>query len=270
MLTPLLKEAYEIISKEIELCKEAVKADEFCSFFCQEKEQHSFQVLSAGKYILKGIKKTLSEEQKDLYSFAALLHDVGRFKEIKLMMNNRNLRHDHGRYSMEKLVDLGYADKTLLLAILHHGHMLSDFYQDKDYLLLSEEKKQATEKLLFFVRDADKIANLKLFVDKPETGMMEEGRLPKRKDASPEIVQAFTEQRIADYSRLFGLEDWYFARLSWIFELHYAPSFSFIRQYDLVERHLAFLSPYVDDKFFLEFCKKQLNLFIDDHSCLEM
>ena len=263
MQSPLLKEAYKAISKIIKECQKTVKEDEFCSFFCREKEQHSFQVLSAGEYILKGLSEPLDEARADIYRFAALMHDVGRFKEIKLLMNDKSVRHDHGLYSAQMLTEMGYTDMSLHLAILHHGHMLNDFYTDKDYLALSDEKKKEAENLLFFVRDADKIANLKLFMDKPETGKMEESWLPKRKQVGSEIIQAFTQQRIANYRGILGVEDWYFARLSWIFELHYIPSFDFIRQYHLVDRNLDFLKDYVDDAAFLDFCRTQLNHFME-------
>lgn len=240
-----------------------MKNDTFGTFYCQEKEQHSFQVLSAGEYILNKLPLFFDEEKKNLYLSAALLHDIGRFKEIQLLLNDKSAKYDHGVLGKEELEELGIGNQIFHLAVLHHGHNLDDFYQDKNYLALDKNDKEATEALLFFIRDADKIANLKLFVDRPDIGKMDETYFPRCGKISEEIFKSYQEMRCSNYRLLKGVEDWFFARVSWIFELHYQPSFEFIRQYDLINRHLDFMKDYTDDIDFLKFCEKQLKTYIE-------
>ncbi|MBQ4084055.1 MAG: HD domain-containing protein [Alphaproteobacteria bacterium] len=262
-MTPFLKDSCKILQKKIKECKRIVHDDDFCRFYCQEKEQHSFQVLSAGEYILKKLPDSFDEEKKNLYLSGALLHDIGRFKEIRFLLKDKSLKYDHGRLGKEELEDLGIGDKIFHLAVLHHGHQLDDFYKDTDYLVLDDEDKKSAEALLFFIRDSDKIANLKLFVDRPDIGKMDEVYFPRTGKIAEEVVKSYQQMRCSDYRLLKGVEDWFFARVSWIFELHYHPSFEFIRQYDLIRRHLDFMKDYTDDLNFLKFCEEQLNTYIE-------
>lgn len=262
-MTVNLKNSCKILQKKIKECKRIVKDDDFCLFYCREKEQHSFQVLSAGEYILKRLPDSFDEEKTNDYLSGALLHDIGRFKEIRQLLNDKSLKYDHGRLGKEELEELSIGDAIFRLAVLHHGHQLDDFYQDADYLALSDEDKKSAESLLFFIRDADKIANLKLFVDRPDIGKMDETYFPRTGKISDEVIKSYQQMRCSDYRLLGGVEDWFFARVSWIFELHYRPSFEFIRQYDLVHRHLEFMKDYTDDLDFLKFCEKQLNSYIE-------
>ncbi len=67
----------------------------------------------------------------------------------------------------EKLRRIPEYDNILItLPVKHHGHLIEDFYTDSEYRNIEDRTiKEQVEKIIFTIRDADKIANFNLMMN---------------------------------------------------------------------------------------------------------
>lgn len=167
----MLKEAYRLLREQYEACCQVVAHDEFCLHFAQEKWRHSMQVAGAGNYLVRHIEalKDKSGEYIELVRTAVLLHDVCRFAEIVHLYHGEK-GYDHGVAGGELLKNMPrFMDIRIGLPIKHHGHMIEELYADDEYKNIGDKKLQKeVEEICFIIRDADKIANLRMLADEPD------------------------------------------------------------------------------------------------------
>ena len=95
-----------------------------------------------------------------------MLHDIARFDEIRERFLGAKGPFDHSVAGGEKLRKIPlYSDVRITLPIKHHGHLIGDFYKDEEYCAIADPVlKEEVEKILFLIRDADKIANFNLMM----------------------------------------------------------------------------------------------------------
>lgn len=150
----------------------AVKGSGFCRRFAAKKYRHSVQVLTIGREIAARDEQLKKEDAAfhALGEKALLFHDVGRFMEVYEMYRNNafadhgswfSKRCDHGLLSYEMMKnEPGYNDVRILAALKHHGHMMEEFYADPEFQDVADpETGRQLLAILFWVRDADKLAN---------------------------------------------------------------------------------------------------------------
>lgn len=150
----------------------AVKDSGFCRQFAAKKYRHSVQVLTIGRKIAARDEQLKKEDAAfhALGEKALLFHDVGRFMEVYEMYRNNafadhgswfSKRCDHGLLSYEMMKnEPGYNDVRILAALKHHGHMMEEFYADPEFQDVADpETGRQLLAILFWVRDADKLAN---------------------------------------------------------------------------------------------------------------
>ena len=131
----MLNEAHNLLENKYLKCFHTVKSDAYYASFANEKKRHSLQVLGAGNYLIRHIEwlKNKSPEYIELIKTAVFLHDIGRFDDIES-------RFLHGKACDHGIEGCNYLRKTELfndiricLPIKHHGHVIKDLYDDKEY-----------------------------------------------------------------------------------------------------------------------------------------
>lgn len=220
--------------------REAVKSVPDDSFFKESinhKYRHSVEVLRAGELIMQETDelKNLSEDLKKYAQKALLFHDVGRFEEAVLRYNTPHLeansevlnRYDHGLigYNTMRQNPL-YNDIRILLAIRYHGKMMDDV---KKSALWAEAEQSpqadAAKKILYLVRDADKLANLaKIKSDDHLRKDIFYKLLPdeaKYAGLSETVMRQFFAEQTILSATVYSFADRILQVISWIFDLNY-------------------------------------------------
>lgn len=233
------------------------------SFFKQSidhKFKHSISVLRIGKIVIGGTPE-LKEQPADFQNFAQaalLFHDVGRFEEAVKRYNTSDLKadarvlnqYDHGFIGYQKLKDNPlYNDIRILLAVCCHGKMMNDV---KKYSLWDEAQKSpyATDakKILYLVRDADKLALLEDI--KKEDQLRKDiffKLLPKEAleaGISENVKQQFFSRQTILSPSIYSFADRILLVLSWIFDLNYPKTKEIFKQEKYAEYLLSMLSQY--------------------------
>ena len=160
----MLAEAKYLLKKTYLPAQEKLSTSRDWQAFAEEKYVHSLQVLGAGNYILGHEEFFINKSPEfiDLAKTVLVLHDIARFEEIVRRSQNIT-NYDHGVEGAKLLEDLPpFSNILITLPIKHHGHMIEDFYNDDAFKAINDPQQiEDVKNLIFLVRDADKIANLK-------------------------------------------------------------------------------------------------------------
>ncbi len=244
-----------------------IEADAFGARVMDEKIRHSYQVLGAGNYLLRheAAFQTCSMEVKDKLQATVLLHDIGRFQESAL--GRYGLQIDHGIYGAELLEKTPmFGDITITLPIKHHGHLIDKLYADEIYLQLAEEMQAEIRKIIFLVRDADKLANFYLltrdFKHMESLFFVEKECLDGRaKKPSAAVLADFMARRAVDKEKMRNFADQALMIMACIYDMNYRSSFVLMEklgiQHKLWERFAKFF-----EETSLEGYKREIREFI--------
>ena len=263
-----LEKAKELLEKEYkQRRKEDVSG--FLIELMEEKIRHSYQVLGAGKYLLKHEPYfgNISDDEKDFLQAVVLLHDVARFYEF-LVLGQEGKRIDHGCYGADMVAKIPMFNKVeAILPIRHHGHLIETLYEDKDYQNLSLDMQEKVKRIAFLVRDADKLANFYLLVTKFKemSSLFFSGRsfkTPHKKDVSAEVWDDFNHYNTVKKKYITNFAEQALGFFSWIFDLNYDFSFIFINKLHLVEKLSTAFSIYWKQKD-KKYAIKQVQEFVE-------
>lgn len=267
----------ELLRKHYLSTREYVKDSPYHIIFADEKIHHSLQVLGAGKYILKHEPafQNRSPEFIGLAKTACILHDIGRFDEIKklyelsLKCHSENSfvpHYDHGELGCKILQNIReYNDPRLTIAVRHHGHLIEDFYADLEYQNIQEAKlSEEIEKIIFLVRDADKIANInllmtdneqfkRLFFDNSPIGPF-----------NPELLNNFFAAKTINRNQVHSRGDRILHLIAWIFDLNFKISFKYLNDCGRIQHQLNCLRQCNPDTKFQEKIENFVNSYISN------
>lgn len=230
----MLEDAYRLLKEKSEECLQKVAHDEFFVGYTKEKIRHSYQVMGAGNHIVPRVEwlKSKDSEYIDMVKSAVLLHDICRFAEIEeKCLHNRQI--DHGVAGGEFLRTLPeFSDIRIWLPIKHHGHLIDALYADEEYKNIADEKlKQEVARICFIIRDADKIANLRMLAYEPKMRYLFFGK----KDIAPEIDGKISEPLWKELNKDITLPrrsdatpaDRMAGYLSWYYDINYQYAIDF-------------------------------------------
>ena len=253
----MLDEALKLLKNQYDENKPKVENNEFLIGYLNEKWRHSMQVFGAGNMLVRHI-DWLKEKPADYIEMvrtAVLLHDVYRFKEIALLAENKKI--DHGVEGAKFLKNIPlFSDIRIWLPIYHHGHVIESLYADPQYQNIQDESlKKEVELICFVIRDADKIANLRMLADEP--------------DMRPLFLSHGTGEPLHDYHiSAFAKEDAFAGKtvrrtpdctiadrmlgyLSWFNDINYRYSVDFCLKLRVIEKLKEYFAQICNDKAFV-------------------
>mgnify|MGYP004670839217 FL=1 len=271
----MLEDAYQLLKEKSEECLQKVANDKFFVGYTKEKIRHSYQVMGAGNYIVPRVKwlKSKDSEYVDMVKSAVLLHDICRFAEIEeKCLHNRQI--DHGVAGGEFLRTVPeFSDIRIWLPIKHHGHLIEALYADEEYQnIADEELKQEVARICFIIRDADKIANLRMFAYEPQMRYLFLGK----KDIVPEVdghISAKVWQEADTYTTFSrGADatpaDRMAGYLSWYYDINYQYSIDFCNKLNVTPRLLEFFKWICVDEAFKNKLLARFADFLENHPYL--
>ena len=196
------------------------------------KIAHSIRVMDISKKIAENIE--LDKEQIDLATMIGLLHDIGRFEQIK---RYRTLK-DH--------ISIDHAD--LGVEILSKNNFIRTFIEEQDYdeIIFKAIKNHnkykieeglTKEELLYakIIRDADKIDILYegteiFWKTKEEKEQIENSEITE------EVIEDFENEKLVDKKKINTPLDSVIGNIAFIFDLNYDYSIKMIRNEKYVDK----------------------------------
>ena len=245
--------------------------------FINRKFKHSIKVLHIGKHIMYETAELKREPTtfKDIAQKALLFHDVGRFEEAVLRYKTTDLsanpektnQYDHGLIGYKKIKNNpNYNDARILFPVLYHGKMIEEIKKSAEWKKIAKKPyKDEAEKILFLVRDADKLENLEKIKkeDKLRNDLLFTSLAPKALNAglSQNVKQQFFAKQTISLSTIHSFADRILLVLSWIFDLNYQKTKEIFKQQEYGQYLLNMLSQYHKSKKDIE----EITSFMNKH-----
>lgn len=192
---------------------------------------HTYGVVHDMEEITK--RMGLSEEDKELAKLIALLHDIGRFEQLKRFDSFEPGVMDHAAYGVEILFEEGMIrqfieedtwDSIIRTAIARHSDFKLDGISDSRELLHAR-----------LIRDADKLDNCRVKLDEEIETLLdisaeEVGKL----QISPKIYEDFyRHQSILSADRKNEMDHWV-SYIAYFYDINFKESMQIIKEKNYV------------------------------------
>lgn len=229
------------------------------------KIAHTYGVIKASTYIAEHMR--LGEEDTELAMLIALLHDIGRFVQLKKFNSFDDTLMPHAQCSIdilfkenmiEQFTEERNWDEIIYLAIKYHG-----VYQ------MPDDMPRRGELHTKLIRDADKLDNFRV---KHVSGMVTMVDVNENELGgeciTEEIYQKFLKHiPILNSERKTHMDMWV-SYLGYIFDLNYPASFRYLAENDYINK-LVDRVPYSnpDTKQKMEQIRKSAQQYVEEMSC---
>lgn len=195
---------------------------------------HTYHVAENARKI--AIDLNLLKEEQDFAELIGLLHDIGRFEQVRLF----------GTFADEKSVD--HADKGV--EVLFQDGQIRNFIADNSYdeiikKAVRNHNKFEIEKGLLeaemlhckIIRDADKLDIFRAFLDeKLEDVVHMESTDVSKEILSPVTFDDFKKEKLLVFSNCKTNMDFLVAIIAFIYELNFKASLKIIQENDFIRK----------------------------------
>lgn len=278
-MKPELIEDIALLKQVFQECYTYVQDSRHHRLYAEEKIHHSLQVMGAGNFILKH-EKAFQNRNADFIlkaQQAYLLHDIGRFAEIKNLyddskktdnQNYNRKKYDHSALGADFLRNLPrYNHPLIIIPIKHHGHLIEDLYIDDEYTSITDEQlKKDIEKVIFLVRDADKTANFNLIkVDRQHFEELFYGEATgdvASTAIAPDLLAKFGKYQTIDKRVIRTIPERILGIIAWVYDMNYKASFDFMCRAGGVDFLIEKLGDYTNDKQLQQTVAKTIKNYI--------
>lgn len=218
--------------------------DERLHFHVRLKEEHTLRVVAHASLIAKSL--AFSPEQLELAEIAALLHDIGRFRQYQIYRTfNDALSVNHAELGLEILeqsdilaiAGLAIHQQSIVKkAVLYHNRRNLSLGGDDDDSLFAK-----------ITRDADKLDIFSMLVtDEEQNKIPHSPELKYADHYSLDIIEDILQGRLVKPTDIRTSADLMLFRLSWIFDINFTCSFLYIFEQQYLEKLIAML-PVTED-----------------------
>ena len=191
------------------------------------KFRHSYRVYELCNKISK--KLNLSDEDVLLVSVIGLLHDIGRFEQLKEFSTYSDVNLDHAEFGAKLLFDEGLINKFKIdnkyydiIKFSIRNHNKYKIEETNDY------RKSMFAKIL---RDADKIDIIKASIIYDDYDISE-----CENDISKKIERSFMNNKQSKIGDVQNDNDEVILLLAFLFDINYSASLKIIKDENLVEK----------------------------------
>ena len=194
---------------------------------------HTYGVVAQSTEIARRME--LSEEDRSLARIIALLHDIGRFEQLKRYDSFMPETMDHAAYGVQVLFREGMIrrfvpedmwDDIIETAIAKHSDFVLEGIEDERTLLHAR-----------IIRDADKLDNCRVkLVDDLETFMGAGADEIGASSISPKICKDALERKSILSAERVTLMDYWVSYLAYFYDLNFRESLDIVEENDYVRR----------------------------------
>lgn len=226
------------------------------------KIEHTYKVVDACEYIAKDLK--LSKEDTNLAKLIGLLHDIGRFKQLKIFNSfDDNSTIDHAEYGAD---------------ILFKDNLIRNFLQEKTYDNIIEkairnhnkykiEENLSERELLFskIIRDGDKMDNFRVKeTEKIDTLFDISEEEFELESISDNIYDDFINHRMILRADRKTHMDMWISYIAFIFDFNFSSGLKFLKDNNYINIVIDRIDyKNLDTKEKMENIKKVANDYID-------
>lgn len=198
------------------------------------KLKHTLKVMKTSKKLAKKLK--LSKEDIEIATVIGLLHDIGRFEQVKqydTFVDSKSV--NHGELGVKILFDENFIrsfieqddyDEIIRIAILNHNK--SNIQEDLNERQLLHCK---------IIRDADKM-DIYRVLNEESINAIYGCESMKNQKISDDILADFFENKLIDYSKRKTDADKFVCHVAYVFDFYFDYSLNIIKDKKYIEKLL--------------------------------
>ena len=194
---------------------------------------HTYGVVECSRKIAEGLK--LSEEDCKLAQIIGLLHDIGRFEQLKCYDSFEPETMNHAAYGVKILFEEGMIrrfvkedkwDGIIKMAIARHSDYSLQGITDERELLHAQ-----------IIRDADKLDNCRVKLENPiETMLGVPEEAVGMSEISREVMQQFENQTSVLLETRRTKMDYWLSYLAYFFDINFKVTYEIINDNHYVDK----------------------------------
>ncbi len=236
----------------------------------QLKAEHTFHVAELCDQIARSL--ALSEEDVDLAWLMGMLHDLGRFEQLRQYGTFSDADSvDHAALAVKLLFEEGLIEEYLPASMLYENgdahSLLRTAIANHSAYRLEQGLSRREEQFCHILRDADKLDIFRVIVEKDmdEIYHFSPGQLAQS-GVTEEVAQAFREHHAVLRSLKKKPADYVVGNAALAFELVFPISRRLAIEQGYLKKILAFSSDNPETrKIFAELCQCMWNYLMPDH-----
>ncbi len=221
---------------------------------------HTYGVVECSRKIAEGLK--LPEEDRRLAEIIGLLHDIGRFEQLKRYDSFEPGTMDHASFGVEILFEEGMIrrfvkedtwDGIIRTAIARHSDYCLDGIRDERELLHAR-----------IIRDADKLDNCRVKLeDSVEAMLGVSAEEVGRTKISPQVMRQFEAQTSIRSETRRTKMDYWMSYLAYFYDINFNVTYEMIEENQFVDK-LVKRIPYEKPETVgtMEKVRQELNTYI--------
>ena len=199
------------------------------------KIKHTYEVVNKSEYISKGL--GLNQENIELAKLIALLHDIGRFEQVKQTSDFLDGKDfDHANYGIKvlfednlirKFIEDNQYDNIIKKAIYNHNKYKIEENLNNAELLHSK-----------IIRDADKLDNFRVKETEHFSNIFPSKYNPKTinfESISPKVYNDFMSQKCIKLEDRQTQIDFWVCVIAFIFDLNFDISLKYVKENDYID-----------------------------------
>lgn len=218
--------------------------ESYVASFCKEEADFTAKVLLKKKHTLLVLENIinlaksidLDQDNSELAECCAILHDVGRFEQVKR----------YNSFSDSKTIN----HALLGVEIIEELNVLKEYSEEEKALILSAIEKHnmleipkisnADEEILVkLLRDADKLDIYRVVTSyytelKRNSNQGIELELPDKPAITKKIFDSLMKEKAVNYKYLETLADFKLLQMSWVFDINFKKSYKIIYDKDYI------------------------------------
>ena len=207
------------------------------------KIDHTYRVAELCELIARNLK--LDEYETDVAWLTGMLHDVGRFEQIKRYNTFNDAQSvDHANFGADLLFKEGLIDTYV--AAVHddkYGVIVENAIRNHSAFRIDERLDEYTVMFCNILRDADKVDIFRVNVDTPAEDIYNVTTEELRNSqVSPEVMAAFDERHAVLRSCKKTVVDHVAGHIALTFELVYPISLQIAKERGYLDKMMAFES----------------------------
>lgn len=222
---------------------------------------HTYEVINTTEYICEH--ENIVGEQKDLACLIALLHDIGRFEQIKRFNSFDDNLIDHGVLGVKLLFEEGmikdFIDDRKFDLIIKEAIENHSLYSIKDNIS-PDSLKQA-----LLIRDSDKLDNFRVKnIESINTlfSISEEEFL--KQNISSNIKEDIKNHHLILKDNRHNEVDMWVSYMAFIFDLNFEASYQYLKDTDYISRNMNRFNFSGKLKEDMKFVEDECNLYINN------
>ena len=198
------------------------------------KIKHTYEVVKKSEYIANGLR--LDKENIELAKIIALLHDIGRFEQIKEFEEFNDKKIEHAEFGVKvlfdnslirKFIDEDKYDNIIYKAIYNHNkYKIEENLNEKELLQCK------------IIRDADKLDNFRV----KEKDKLED-MFPKiynektinYETSSEKVYEDFMQHRCIKLEDRKTIIDYWVCVIAFIFDLNFNISLQYVKENNYID-----------------------------------